>query len=88
MGNEEKLNADSTWLINEMNQNWDSFVMFGVNSIDTFKKKSFLYAQRCNMAHMMHTWKFHIKCRQGHKIRVAIQLQQERKQVEKTKGTE
>lgn len=36
MGNEEKLNADSTWLINEMNQNWDSFVMFGVNSIDTF----------------------------------------------------
>lgn len=40
------------------------------------------------MAHMMHTWKFHIKCRQGHKIRVAIQLQQERKEVEKTKGTE
>lgn len=38
MGNEEKLNADSTWLINEMNQNWDSFVMFGVNSIDTLKK--------------------------------------------------
>lgn len=41
MGNEEKLNADSTWLINEMNQNWDSFVMFGVNSIDTFKKNLF-----------------------------------------------
>lgn len=43
MGNEEKLNADSTWLINEMNQNWDSFVMFGVNSIDTFKKKNLFF---------------------------------------------